>query len=42
MGADPETWRGFEEVGRVALSAFVDTLPTHLRDAVRAFLETAQ
>lgn len=40
LGASPDTWQGFEETIRAGLNAFVDTLPPHLRDAVRAHLET--
>lgn len=30
LGADPETWRGFENIGRAALIALADALPLRL------------
>lgn len=38
MGADPDTWRGFEEIGRVGVEAFINTLPPDLAEAVRSIL----
>lgn len=35
MGADPNTWRGFEEIGRTAIDAFIAALPPDLAAAVQ-------
>jgi hypothetical protein len=35
IGADPDTWRGFEGIGRVALEALFETLPTELAEQLR-------
>lgn len=39
LGADPDTWRGFEEVGRAALDGFISALPADVAEAVRAVME---
>lgn len=40
IGADPENWRAFEGIGRVALNALIAALPADLGDALRRALET--
>lgn len=35
MGADPESWRGFERIGLAAVAALIDALPPDLGDALR-------
>jgi hypothetical protein len=39
LGASPDTWEGFKEIGRVAASAFVAALPAEIGDEVRKILE---
>lgn len=38
MGADPETWEGFRDLGLHAARAFVDALPPDLAARVREHL----
>lgn len=38
IGADPESWRGFEEIGQVAAAALVAALPAELSDPLRRAL----
>lgn len=35
LGAHPDTWRGFEEVGRAGLKAFVEALPPEIAAEIR-------
>lgn len=39
LGASPDTWQGFEDVGRIGLSAFVDALPPDLAAEVRKHIQ---
>jgi hypothetical protein len=41
LGADPETWRGFEGVGQAALDGLLSALPAELAAQVRASIEAA-
>jgi hypothetical protein len=38
IGANPEGWRGFEEIGRTALEALLAALPPELADGLRGAL----
>lgn len=35
LGAHPDTWEGFKEVGRAGLAAFVSALPADLAAEIR-------
>jgi hypothetical protein len=40
IGADPETWRGFESIGLVALKALLEALPPDAAVLLREHLPT--
>lgn len=42
IGADPDGWRGFEELGRKAVEALVAALPADVAEALRRALEPGE
>lgn len=39
LGAAPDTWEGFKEVGRAGLAAFVAALPPEIGAEIRKHVE---